>query len=89
MRPVDFGWDYPPGVTGNEPQITGEDDTLGSCGCIDYHYADCPIVTSRADRNLFEEELEERWYEDFYDEFDRYESSKYIRDEEYDRGEHE
>jgi len=20
----DFGWDYPPGVTGNEPQITGE-----------------------------------------------------------------
>ena len=19
-----FGWDYPPGVTGNEPQITGE-----------------------------------------------------------------
>ena len=22
---VNFGWDYPPGVTGNEPQITGED----------------------------------------------------------------
>lgn len=21
----DFGWEYPPGVTGNEPQITGED----------------------------------------------------------------
>lgn len=21
----DFGWDFPPGVTGNEPQITGED----------------------------------------------------------------
>jgi hypothetical protein len=19
-----FGWDYPPGVTGNEPEITGE-----------------------------------------------------------------
>lgn len=24
MRGSDFGWDYPPGVTGNEPQITGE-----------------------------------------------------------------
>jgi hypothetical protein len=23
-----FGWDYPPGVTGREPQITGE---LGDC----------------------------------------------------------
>jgi hypothetical protein len=22
----DFGWDYPPGVTGNEPQIAGYDD---------------------------------------------------------------
>ena len=21
---ADFGWNYPPGVTGNEPQITGE-----------------------------------------------------------------
>lgn len=21
---ADFGWSYPPGVTGNEPQITGE-----------------------------------------------------------------
>lgn len=39
-----FGWDYPPGVTGNEPQITGiypcvecgrplaEDDPCPSCG---------------------------------------------------------
>lgn len=24
-RDRDFGWEYPPGVTGNEPQITGED----------------------------------------------------------------
>lgn len=36
---------YPPGVTGAEPQITGEDETLGSCGCVDYHLADCPIRT--------------------------------------------
>jgi hypothetical protein len=26
-----FGWDYPPGVTGNEPQITGE----WPCDCGD------------------------------------------------------
>ena len=24
MANWNFGWDYPPGVTGNEPQITGE-----------------------------------------------------------------
>lgn len=24
----DFGWDFPPGVTGNEPQITGEDPMM-------------------------------------------------------------
>ena len=26
MRGADFGWDYPPGVTGNEPQIAGWDE---------------------------------------------------------------
>ena len=25
MSDADFGWDYPPGVSGNEPEITGED----------------------------------------------------------------
>jgi hypothetical protein len=28
----DFGWDYPPGVTGNEPQITGELGPCDECG---------------------------------------------------------
>jgi len=23
-----------------------EDDTLGSCGCTDYHMADCPLMTT-------------------------------------------
>ncbi len=26
MSRNDFGWDYPPGVTGNEPAIAGGDD---------------------------------------------------------------
>jgi len=31
----DFGWDYPPGVIGNEPQIAGppyDDDACALCG---------------------------------------------------------
>lgn len=51
-----------------------DDGTLGSCGCVDYHYADCPIRTS----HYSPDELDD-WYE----------SDKWIRDEEYDRGEHE
>lgn len=83
MRPVDFGWDYPPGVTGNEPEITGEenddyDDTLGPCGCVDYHYADCPL-RDYTQGSYYDEPYDEAWLED----------TKYIRDEEYDRGEHE
>ncbi len=28
-----------------EDYRTQEDDALGSCGCVDYHYADCPTRT--------------------------------------------
>lgn len=24
-----------------------DEDTLGPCGCTDYHLADCPLVTGR------------------------------------------
>lgn len=30
-------------VTNDYPD--GDDDVLGSCGCTDYHLADCPIRT--------------------------------------------
>jgi len=36
-----------------------ESDTLGSCGCIDYHYADCPTRqggTGYGDEFDYEEE---------------------------------
>lgn len=29
-----------------------EDETLGSCGCVDYHMADCPIRTAHFDMEL-------------------------------------
>jgi hypothetical protein len=34
-----------------------EDDwTLGSCGCTDYHMADCPTRTASTDNYDYEEE---------------------------------
>jgi len=33
FRHSNFGWDYPPGVTGNEPQITGE-WRCANCGAV-------------------------------------------------------
>lgn len=33
-----FGWEYPPGVTGREPEIAGDDEF--DCECSDDHY-DC------------------------------------------------
>jgi len=36
-----FGWDYPPGVTGNEPQITGEWPCV-NCGRTLPEEAECP-----------------------------------------------
>lgn len=32
-----------------------DDDTLGPCGCTDYHMADCPLVTSRWEQDDSEE----------------------------------
>lgn len=34
------------------------DDSLGPCGCVDYHMADCPLRTSSADL-----EFEEIYFE--------------------------
>lgn len=37
---------------------------LGPCGCIDYHYSDCPVMTGLTtiaeDRDLFDDEDEWR-----------------------------
>lgn len=38
-----------------------EDETLGSCGCTDYHMADCPLVTSR--REAQDEPDQDDWYD--------------------------
>jgi hypothetical protein len=33
-----FGWSYPPGVTGNEPELTGD---CGPCDCCGHAAEDC------------------------------------------------
>ena len=36
-----------------------DDGSLGPCGCVDYHYADCPLrtgVNSYGDESDYEEE---------------------------------
>lgn len=56
----------------NEPEERGaylrpeeENDTLGPCGCVDYHMADCPTRTGYSD---YLNEMETRsdqdaWYD--------------------------
>ena len=41
-----------------------EDDTLGPCGCVDYHMADCPTRTSYADSYADAGDEADRWYND-------------------------
>ena len=43
---------------------TAREDTLGACGCIDYHMADCPIMTGGRDY------YDEPDYDDGYGFFD-------------------
>lgn len=55
-----FGWDYPPGVTGNEPQIAGVDpeEACAQCGApFDY---DEPIKLT-AEVYLCSQGCEARW----------------------------
>lgn len=40
---------------------TAEDDTLGNCGCVDYHMSDCPLRTAAYDS------MNEPDPDDFYD----------------------
>ena len=44
-RPGIFGWSYPPGVTGREPEITGEWGPCECCGCdpADCLCPECPV----------------------------------------------
>lgn len=48
-----------------------DSETLGNCGCVDYHMADCPIRTSTYDM----ESLEEWWLEEAENEAYRYEEN--------------
>ena len=36
-------------------------DTLGPCGCIDYHYADCPTINPAPDPRDDDEYWEMYW----------------------------
>ena len=52
-----FGWSYPPGVTGNEPEIVGYDGPCAVCGrgdddCI---CPECPVCGSYGDPLCYEE----------------------------------
>lgn len=51
MREPNFGWEYPPGVTGREPQIAGdpvEDEHPDGCWC-----PDCDPDRARDERDGF------------------------------------
>jgi hypothetical protein len=40
---VDFGWDFPPGVSGNEREIAGDNEILITVQCTDQGGVDCPF----------------------------------------------
>lgn len=46
--------------TAQAPEIDAADARLGSCGCVDYHYADCPLRTGSVS-------LDEDYYEGDYE----------------------
>lgn len=40
-----------------------ENEVLGSCGCVDYHMADCPLRTNLSNLELtYEGDDEYDWY---------------------------
>jgi hypothetical protein len=57
-----FGWSYPPGVSGNEPEITGE---YGPCECCGMDHADCccpecPVCGEAGNPNCYTDHGEEK-----------------------------
>ena len=49
------GWNYPPGVTGNEPYLTGDE---GPCECCGHDVTDCicpecPVCGSQGDQRCY------------------------------------
>jgi hypothetical protein len=38
-------------TTDNPAPDPGPGDTLGPCGCVDYHMADCDVLTGGGGRN--------------------------------------
>jgi len=36
------------------------EDALGPCGCVDYHYSDCPLRTAAVDKLDLQEYNEEQ-----------------------------
>ena len=60
--PGDFGWEYPPGVTGNEPQIAGRDPMDGCAQCDDPFDYEGPVgKTHDGDGYLCSATCEARW----------------------------
>lgn len=53
-----------PAPTYDQAEQAAETDTLGPCGCVDYHRADCPLRTAQRD---YYSEMEDREYDDYYD----------------------
>jgi hypothetical protein len=51
----------------------GDDGTLGACGCVDYHAADCPTRTGGADGSYADHyaRLSRPDHDDYYDADDR------------------
>lgn len=54
------------------PDVPAEDETLGACGCTDYHLADCPTRTGGSGRTADDwyAVLSRRDRDDDYDGYD-------------------
>lgn len=48
----------------------GQYETLGPCGCVDYHYADCPLRTGGSDMTVedYYDKFSDPDYDDYYEE---------------------
>lgn len=85
MSRLIFGWSYPPGVTGREPEITGEYGPCDICGLSEYDCVcpECPICGCHGDptcylehgmkrteeQKFFKEVAERYWEEDKFEPF--------------------
>lgn len=57
-------WDEDRAANVRAMAMDRDDDTLGPCGCTDYHMADCPTRTGYADAYVDAGDLADRYYDE-------------------------